>query len=94
MLFLKNKKILLLIFFFVHNPVLFASNCKYQDEFIEADLKCKGNGDCMFSRFQGNTSYEGDLNDYLNCLQWKIEKINNNKSTKKNNKPIFFKKYE
>tara|TARA_Y100001968_G_C19428090_1_gene755492 strand:- start:1521 stop:2573 length:1053 start_codon:yes stop_codon:yes gene_type:complete len=71
-----------LTIFVFSNPVASAaeSECKYKKEFIDADLRCKGDGDCMFPRFEGLTSYEGDFNDYMDCVDWKTRKIiENNK---------------
>ncbi len=56
------------------NSSLLAEECKYKKEYINADLNCNGNGDCMLARFQALTSYEGGYDDYMDCWAWSVNK--------------------
>ena len=54
---------------------LLAEECRYQQEYINADLACNGDGDCMFRRFQASTSYRGTFSDYMDCWAWSVERM-------------------
>lgn len=54
---------------------LLAEECKYQREYINADVACNGDGDCMFRRFQASTAYRGTFSDYMDCWAWSVERM-------------------
>ena len=54
---------------------LFAEQWRYQQEYINADLACNGDGDCMFRRFQASTAYRGTFSDYMDCWAWSVERM-------------------